>query len=456
MAIFQDSLQQIKETQYSFEQQQRERRKTSKLEFYFILFSILIMIPYEIMSSYVGLLILGGLNLICDLIFVFLLYHSVKAYQNKQSTKFLVITDFLAAIPGLVAIMIFIISVLFIGNFHIGEFLAGAGLIIPTLKTTRLLRLLRLTRLFRIMRNVKALRLISLSSESVACERVVGWLGLLLLIIFITMNLIFQIFGPLAIQENSYYKLMDRFSSIMKMSQPQNFEEIFSIVLHTGLSDKLVYIKFFNEERYYNLHGKLDPDKARSFVQKKYCSLNSTKLKFNQTEILFDDKEIFQANKRYNFIWILSLTLGVFLFSFITTFIIGHFFTDDIQKYIKSILASYEGEEVTLSPKEVFWKTDKETLDKIIKLYINDFVHMLKTMDEFEGELKLKEQEKNELQYTIKKLENDIQNDSVPEDMQALKNDLDKTVKIIQKLCDKRPDILEKIRNNIVFKTIKI
>ncbi len=91
-----------------------------------------------------------------------------------------------------------------------------------------------------------------------------------------------------------------------------------------------------------------------------------------------------------------------------------------------------------------------------MKLYIDDFINLTKALDQLENELKLKDQNITDLHYTVKKLEDEIQNSMVQENIIDIKYDLEKTVKIIHKLCEKRPDILAKIRVEIVFKTIKI
>lgn len=455
--IFQDSYEKIRRNFAMLEDFKQRQRQMNIIELAFIIFSIVIMIPYEMVYSYKWLTIIGGLNLMCDIVFVVLLYRLWFAYKKGVASNFLLITDFLAAFPGIAAILVLMIATLITKDFNGGEFLAAGGLSLPALKTTKFLRILRVTRLFRVVRNIKLLKFIALKSDSNSAEMAVGWLGFILLVLLIISNFLFILVGPISIQEDSYYKLGMNLEDNLIKSNPQISPEVFAEISKGNLKDKLVYIEISGERKYYNEFSGIEPSKADLMIKDKFCSLNSSQLKLNDIVILLDDKEVFYATKRNNLIWISAIIFSVLIFSIIATVLIGKNFTDYMNDYRKVIIDSYQGIESSFNlDAEKLSKNDRDSFAYAVGLYTQDFVRLVAGLKDLESQLKLKDQEIEDLNFSIQDLEKEL--DSIPAgggDEETIK-DLDKSIKLIKKLCSKNPSLLNKIRASIKFKTISL
>ncbi|HOK40848.1 MAG TPA: hypothetical protein PLD27_07415 [bacterium] len=463
--IFNDSYEKIKKNFELLEAYKEKQRQVNLIELFFIIFSIIIMIPYEMLDSFYWLRIVGGLNLACDIIFVILLYRLFIAYKKGIASVFLVTTDIMAALPGIGAIIVFLYSY-YNNSFNANEFLAAAGLSLPALKTTKFLRILRITRLFRIVRNFKLLKFISLKSDSLACENAVAWLGFIVLIFLIITNFLFIMFGPLTKQENKYFSQLNDLKNFLNEKEATKIELAEVIIKKSIFKNNLIYIKdnatneikFFGQFEKYNNNIKL----ALQKVNYKFCSLNSSKINYQNIEILFDDGEIFHLNKTNNFIWISIIISFILLFSFFATIFIGKYLTDYLNDYRKIIIDSYQGVESSFDlDLNKLSKNDRDSFAYAMGLYTQDFVRLVKGIDELEQKLKQKETEIEDLNYTIKQLENDLQQcgssaatQQSDEYTENLKSDLEKAITLIKKLLANKPDLIEKIKKAIKFKTI--
>jgi hypothetical protein len=276
--LFQESHEKIKANFGMLEESKKRERHINLLELVFIVFSILIMIPYEMASTYTAMLIFGALNIACDLIFVVLLYRLVVWKKNGTLTPFVAVTDIMAALPGIAEIIVFLLAVFVFRDFHAGEYVAAGGLAIAALKSTKLLRILRVARLFRLIRNIKLVRFLSLRSDSNSCENVVGWLGFMLLVILISMNLLFIMFGPLSIQEDLFYGQVNKFRTGIQEMNSGSVDEVAQKAADSGLQQKLVFIRTGADLRFFNEWTGDTYENLMVRAERRFCHLNSTRV----------------------------------------------------------------------------------------------------------------------------------------------------------------------------------
>lgn len=326
--IFQDSFEKIKKNFDLVDHHKKNQKKINILELVFIIFSILLLILYELVESYYWLKICGGLNLVCDIVFVILLLRLIIPFKNKTVSKLDVITDVLVAIPGLGTIAVLIISLFITKNFHSGEFIAAAGLGIPAFKTTKFLRIFRVIKLFRLMRNVKLLKFISLKSKFCVCEQAVGWLGFILILFFIIINFIFIMTGPLALEEERFFQRLNNFKLLVNKTNANTPELLEVVAARYDLKEDIVYISINGTKTYFNMYAAYEPKIVEQYINFKFCSLNSSLVTINNIKVLFDDKEIFLPDKINNLIWISTIVVIMILFSIFAAILISRYFSD--------------------------------------------------------------------------------------------------------------------------------
>jgi len=446
--MIKDSFKLIRTNFSLLEKHKVEQRKLNPLMLILIIYSILIMIPYEMSHSYKWLKIFGALNLMCDFIFTILLFNLYKLHKQQKLSRFILITDICAAIPGIAATLLMLYS-LITNNFNFYEFIASAGLSIPALKTTKFLRILRVTRLFRIIRNVKLLKFISLKSDSLSAETAVGWIGFSVLILFIFANFIFVLTGPLATIESDYYKKLNLFKNKFISYQTLNIENIKKI--SNNFFKKIIVIK--------NTKKIILPNYNKNYIENNFCSLNSTTIKFKTLdneiwEITFYDDEIFKLRKKNNLLWISTIIIGILFFSIITTLLIGRFFTDNINDYRKEIIDSYVGAETDfILDMENLSKNDSDSFAFAIGVYTKDFCSLInennKSNDiikEMENEINSSNEYSEELEQEIIKLVDDNKNCS---------QDLKQTIKLLKKIIEKNEPLKNKVKSILKLKTVK-
>lgn len=462
--LFNESHERIKQNFEMLEDQKKKQRRVDTRDLLFIIFSILIMIPYEMASSALWLKIFGGINLACDLVFVALLWRLRQARREKVLTPFLAVTDILAALPGISAVILLAVSALFVRDFHFGDYLAAGGLGIATLKTTKFLRVLRVTRLFRVMRNVKLLRFISLKSDSNSAEMTVGWLGFILLSLLIAVYFVFVFAGPLAMQEDFYFSRIKDLREHLEKSGYRDFNEVFSRVFYSNLKDRLIYIRIGDMKQYYNEQSRVSPWEAESRISREYCSVNSTLVKAKDIGILLDDKEFFHENRVNNLIWIVSIILSVLIFSFLATLIIGRDYTDLLNECRQAILNAYSGIPSAFAvDMEKQGKNDRDSFAFAMGVYTRDFALMKDALSDLERRMELKDSEVEDLNNAVRELEQGTRAGSAGEtagpsgsEPSLYRQDLETALDIIRRLCAKHPEALEKIRVNFPFKTARL
>ena len=101
-------------------------------------------------------------------------------------------------------------------------------------------------------------------------------------------------------------------------------------------------------------------------------------------------------------------------------------------------------------------KNDRDSFAYAMGLYTMDFVKLVNGLNQLENQLKLKDKEIDDLNYVIKDLEHNIQSMSPGETDEDIIQDIETAIKVIKKLCAKNPEVLEKIRQSVEFKTITI
>lgn len=453
--LFNDSFEKIKNNFLLLEENKKKERKMNIVELIFIIFSILIMIPYEMATTFEWLKIFGGLNLFCDIVFVILLYRLWLQYKKGIASAFSITTDILAAIPGIAAIIVFLISKFVFKDFNAGEFIASGGLALQSLKTTKFLRILRVTRLFRIIRNIKVLKFISMKSDSTSCESAVGWIGFVLLILLILSNFTFMFFGPIALLEDDFNNKLNALKTELDNIENITDEIIIQTSAKYGLNNKILYIEHDGEKKYFNKLSQETEDKSETMLNIIYCGLNSTLLSVKNINILIDDGEIFIATKRNNLLWILVIIFVILLFSFIITIIIGQNFTDYMNDYRKVIIDSYQGVESSFNlDSEKLSKNDRDSFAYAISLFTEDFVKLVQSIKELENKINLRDKEIQDLNDNIEDLEKEIESGDDNSNTKDILEDLNKTIQLIKKLTSKNPDVINKINKVIKFKTI--
>ncbi len=461
--LIQESHDKIRKNFEMLEESKKRERHINIVELLFILFSILIMVPYELASTFKTMFIFGALNIVCDFIFVILLFRLIVWKKKGTLTPFIAITDILAALPGVAEIIVLLLSLFVFRDFNFGEYVAAGGLAIAALKTTKLLRILRVARLFRLIRNIKLIKFLSIKSDSNSAENVVGWLGFMLLVILIFANLCFVLFGPLSIQEDKFFTQIRIFQQDLEKLAPQSASEILAQAKFRNLLDNIIYIKIGPSQWLFNDWENGSKEENLQKIADTFCQLNSTLVKAGAIEILLDDKEIFTAIQHNNVLWVLIIIFSVLTFALITTTIIGRNFTDYLNDYRKAIIDSYDGVQSLFKIDMKHLSTnDRDSFVYAMGLYIEDFVRFVKGLQTFEKQLKLKDEEISDLNEVIKGLENDLQTSSSEatgsEDdlIKQVQSDLEIAVRTIRQLCAKNPAFLDKVRASVKFKTVKL
>ncbi|GAB6088745.1 hypothetical protein [Spirochaeta dissipatitropha] len=432
----------------SLEHRVREQQNIGSFEFAFILTSILIMIPYELVTDARSMLVLGSLNLLFDLVFVLLLLRFISWKRQGKLNLFTVITDSLAALPGILAIVFLGVSLMLPQEFILGDFLAAGGLSLAVIRSAKLLRALRLSRLFRLLRNIKMLRYIALKSDSPSCESTVGWLGFFVLSILILINVGTTVWGPLAFLQDSSDLAREQFIQELETTAPADILGAMQLSREHGLAESIIYLERDGRRTYGTEYQNLDRSDAEAEISRRYNGLNSYLISAGGWQIRIRNSVLFRAQRMHNFLWITGIILSITLFSLLATSFIGRTYTDYLNDYRKAILDSYKGIEslFEIDPEQIS-RDDRDSFAYAIGLYTKDFLEMVRTYHALNDSLEEKEQEIADLNDAIQGLEKDLE--PLDADLQACRE-------LIQKLCRKNPGLADKISKRTVFQTFSL
>lgn len=432
----------------SLEHRVREQQNIGRLEFAFILTSILIMVPYELVTDARSMLVLGSLNLLFDLVFVLLLLRFISWKRQGKLNLFTVITDSLAALPGILAILFLGISLIMPQEFILTDFLAAGGLSVAVIRSTKLLRALRLSRLFRLLRNIKMLRYIALKSDSPSCENTVGWLGFFVLSILIMINVGTTMWGPLAFLQDSSDYVREQFTQELDAAAPADILGVMQLNREYGLAESIIYLERDGRRTYGPEYQNLDRSDAETAISRRYNGLNSYLISAGGWELRVRNTVLFRAQRMHNFLWISGIIIAITLFSLLATSFIGRTYTDYLNDYRKAILDSYKGIEslFEIDPDQIS-RDDRDSFAYAIGLYTKDFLEMVRTFHALNSSLEEKEQEISDLNDAIQSLE---------QDLEPLDADVQTCRALLQKLCRKNPGLAEKISRRTVFQTFSL
>ncbi|SIQ45048.1 hypothetical protein SAMN05920897_10917 [Alkalispirochaeta americana] len=431
---------------------QQAQHNISLLEFAFILCSILVMIPYELALTAQPMLVFGTLNLFFDLVFLVLLVRFISWKKEGRLTLFTAVTDSLAALPGMLALIFLVVSLLASltgsADFVVADFLAAGGLSVGIIRSTKLLRALRLTRLFRLLRNIKMLRFIALKSDSSSCEATVGWLGFFVLAILILLSATTTVWGPLGYIQDSSERARERLQADLEARDPADSSDVLRILGEHSREEDWIYLQRGDRRNYGQNYRDLSESEAETSLSRRYNGLNSYVVSAGDWEILMKKGLQFHAQRRHNVLWVTGIIVSVTLFSMISTSLIGRTYTDYLNDYRKAILDSYKGIEslFEVDPGQLC-RNDRDSFAYAIGLYTRDFLTLVRDYRKLSESLDEKDQEIRDLNEVIGGLEADLE--PVDADLQAC-------VEVLQKLCRKNPGLAGKINSRRTFRTFSL